>query len=71
MTESGELRKLQKQKFDAYQVAKANLIKVQDDPVALSLAAQEANQAWLDFKEADRAFANCSIMKKLGDLYGC
>lgn len=71
MTEIDSLQKLQKQTFETYQAKKKRLQELQNDPAAFSLAAQEANEAWLEFKKADSAFANCSIMKKLGDLYGC
>ncbi len=66
-----ELIKSRAEAQEKYLAAMRILEKSRNDPVALHSAAQEANDAWIEFKKVDVALSNYSTMKKLGDLYGC
>lgn len=37
----------------------------------ISLAAQEANDTWLEYKKLDDEFNNSAVLKEMVDLYGC
>lgn len=67
MTKPIEARKKAEEK---YLQAKKKL-EIPQSPELFSLAAQEANDAWLEFKKADLDASNYLTLKKLGDLYGC
>ncbi len=54
-----------------YTEAKLNLNYLCDDPASLPMAAQAANDAWLEYKKAELEVANYSTMKKAKELYGC
>lgn len=59
-----------KKSKERLKTAQENLEKASASPDLLVLAAQEMNDAWLEFKKADVAAANYSTFKKLRDLYG-
>lgn len=65
-----ELKKTWKKAQERYHQAKNKLANI-DNVEMFSLAAQEANDAWLEFKKVENELHNCSILKKMGDLYGC
>lgn len=67
----GELKSALEKAEEKYKSAKTKLMNSADDPTNIGKAAQEANDAWLEFKKVESAITNCLIIKKLGDLYGC
>lgn len=67
MRDLSSLEKARKVAFEKYQAAMRNMTEIATSPEI----AQQANDAWLEFKKLDVDFSNQSIMKKLGDLYGC
>lgn len=64
------LRKTRDRALKKYEAAKKNL-QTPQSPEMLTALAQEANDAWLEFKKIDVDFKNSSILKTMGDLYGC
>lgn len=54
-----------------YNTAKEKLKNMVGDDSALAIAAQEANEAYLELRTINTEFQNYSFSKKLGDLYGC
>lgn len=70
MQNISELEKAKQEAFEKYQNAQKNLAQLKP-PELFALAAQEANDAWLEYKRLNTEFNNCLIYKKLGDLYGC
>ncbi len=67
MTDFLLLRTKAEQKYIS---AKKNLEKAMTNPVILQAAAQEAQDAWAEFKKADLDASNHLTLKKIGDLYG-
>jgi hypothetical protein len=63
--EYNELRLAHKKAKEHYE----NLMRqLPEDPAAL---AQEANDAWLQFKRLEVDFKNSSIVKKMEELFSC
>lgn len=53
------------------QELKESLKNPPQDYSSFTLLAQEANDAWLEYKQKDTAFTNQLVLKQMGDLYGC
>lgn len=70
MNNPQDLKKAREKALRRYEELKGSLAPI-EDLTLLQRVAQEANDAWLEFKKLDNEFANCVILKKLGDLYGC
>lgn len=64
------IKKAREKALKKYEMAKQNL-QIPQPPEILCSLAQEANDAWLEFKRLDIDFKNNSILKTMGDLYGC
>ncbi len=62
-----QIKKARDAALEKYKSAMNNL----QNPELAVKAAQEANDAWLEYKRMNVEFDNCSILQKLGDLYGC
>lgn len=62
------LKKAEEKAFLKYQVLKDSLKNPQED---ITILAQKVNDAWMDYKKAKNETENCSVLQKLGDLYGC
>lgn len=71
MIDAVALKKALEEADKKYKEAKKNLQDPCDDLTLIQKAAQEANDAWLEFKRLSNEFANYSIIKKMEDLYGC
>lgn len=71
MTEITELKAAQFSAYKRYQIAKLNLGKLtlENSVELFGQIAQEANDAWLEFKRVDQEIKNFLTMKKIGDLY--
>jgi hypothetical protein len=68
MSEIDNLEKARQQALEKYLSAKKKL----EVPQALelfALAAQEANDFWLEYKKICSKFANVSVLKKIGECY--
>ncbi len=61
------LEKSRNKALQKYESLKSNLQNAED----ISSAAQNVNDAWLEFKKVDREYNTGIFMKKQGDLYGC
>lgn len=58
--------------WELYQVAKANLeftAENYNDPTAIAIAAQAAQNAWTEFKKMETEVTNGLVLKNLRDLY--
>ena len=73
MIDISALEEAKEKAWQTYLIAKENLdkMKTAQDPAAFVLAAQAANDAWLQFKAMDKEVTNGLVLKKLGDLYVC
>lgn len=66
-----ELGVAKQKALDLYNLAKVNLTEAAktNDPEALAIAAQAANDAWIAFKKIETEATNGLILKNLRDLY--
>lgn len=71
MTSLTELEKVKDRAFLKCQTTKEKMKMVVDSPTAFARLAQEANDAWLEYKDIETQFNNQIVLKQMGDLYGC
>lgn len=66
-----ELEIAKKKALDLYNIAKANIAAaaIANDPSALEIAAQAAQNAWVEFKKIETEATNGLVLKNLRDLY--
>lgn len=70
MGEATKLNRALREAYKKYKEAKVKLESSADDPALFQAAAQQVNDAWLEFKKANVAASNYTMNKNLGDLYG-
>jgi hypothetical protein len=68
MNENSELTQAHKKAWVRYNQAKNKLT---DPETPLTLAAQEANDAWLEYKKLTIELENFMITQQMEDLYAC
>lgn len=71
MTSLTELEREKNHALKKCQAAKEKMKTVADNPLILAHVAQEANDAWLEFKHKEVEYNNQLVMKQRGELYGC
>lgn len=71
MHDTGELKKLLDTAKASYQLALSILADKSLPEAEWQVAAQRANDAYLEYRKVDDAVTRCLLVKKLGDLFGC
>lgn len=68
MSNLTDLERAKEKALQKYESAKKKL-EEPSELLSFSLAAQEANEAWLEVKKLETAYANCMVLLKLEHLY--